>query len=51
MTNTKSTPTELGTEPIPQLLFKYAVPAIISMVVASLYNIIDSIFIGHIPND
>ncbi len=51
MANTKSAPTELGTEPIPQLLFKYAVPAIISMVVASLYNIIDSIFIGHIPND
>lgn len=51
MTNKKATPTELGTEPVPQLLFKYAVPAIISMVVASLYNIIDSIFIGHIPND
>lgn len=51
MSNQKSTPTELGTEPVPQLLFKYAVPAIISMVVASLYNIIDSIFIGHIPND
>lgn len=51
MSSQKSTPTELGTESIPQLLFKYAVPAIISMVVASLYNIIDSIFIGHIPND
>lgn len=51
MSNQKSAPTELGTEPVPQLLFKYAVPAIISMVVASLYNIIDSIFIGHIPVD
>lgn len=44
-------PTELGTRPIPRLLFQYAVPAIIAMTAASLYNIVDSIFIGHIgPN-
>ena len=44
-------PTELGTRSIPRLLFQYAVPAIIAMTAASLYNIVDSIFIGHIgPN-
>lgn len=39
--------TELGTQPIRSLLFKYAMPAIIAMTAASLYNIVDSIFIGH----
>ncbi|MCQ2346573.1 MAG: MATE family efflux transporter [Paludibacteraceae bacterium] len=39
--------TELGTEPIRQLLFKYALPAIVAMTASSLYNIVDSIFIGH----
>ena len=44
-------PTELGTKSIRRLLFEYAVPAIIAMTAASLYNIVDSIFIGHIgPN-
>lgn len=38
---------ELGTEPIRKLLLQYAVPAIIAMTAASLYNMIDSIFIGH----
>lgn len=44
-------PTELGTRSIPQLLFRYAFPAIIAMTAASLYNIVDSIFIGHIGPD
>lgn len=44
---TKTTPTELGTESIGKLLRQYAVPAIIAMTAASLYNITDSIFIGH----
>ncbi|MCL1867557.1 MAG: MATE family efflux transporter [Paludibacter sp.] len=39
--------TELGTEKISALLLQYAVPAIIAMTAASLYNITDSIFIGH----
>ncbi len=38
---------ELGTQPIRELLFKYAMPAIIAMTASSLYNIVDSIFIGH----
>lgn len=37
----------LETEPIGKLLLQYSVPAIIGMTVTSLYNIIDSIFIGH----
>lgn len=41
------TPHDLGTERIPRLLARYAVPAIIAMASMSLYNIIDSIFIGH----
>ena len=38
---------ELGTQPIHSLLFKYALPAIIAMTATSLYNIVDSIYIGH----
>lgn len=47
MAKRKTTPTELGTESIGKLLKQYAVPAIIAMTAASLYNITDSIFIGH----
>lgn len=39
--------TELGTEPIRRLLVKYALPGIIAMTASSLYNIVDSVFIGH----
>ena len=39
--------TELGTAPVHQLLFKYALPAIIAMTASSLYNIVDSVYIGH----
>ncbi len=38
---------ELGREPVGKLLLKYSVPAIVGMVVVSLYNIVDRIFIGH----
>ena len=41
------TPIELGTENIGKLLKQYAIPAIIAMIASSLYNITDSIFIGH----
>ena len=40
-------PTELGTERVGRLLLKYAMPAIIAMTASSLYNIVDSIFIGQ----
>jgi putative MATE family efflux protein len=42
-------PTELGTKPIGTLLRQYAVPGIIAMTASSLYNMVDSIYIGHIP--
>lgn len=38
---------ELGTKPIGTLLAQYALPAIVAMVASSLYNMIDSIFIGQ----
>lgn len=40
-------PRILGTEKIGNLLLQYSIPAIIGMTITSLYNIIDSIFIGH----
>lgn len=47
MTSQKGTATELGTEKIGKLLMQYAIPAIIAMTASSLYNMVDSIFIGH----
>ena len=47
MTEIKSAALELGTERIRKLLVQYAVPAIIAMTASSLYNMVDSIFIGH----
>ncbi len=43
----KSSPAELGERPIGRLLWEYSMPAIIASTVTSLYNIIDSIFIGQ----
>lgn len=40
-------PTELGTENVGKLLKQYAMPAIVAMAAASLYNMVDSIFIGQ----
>ena len=37
----------MGEAPIGKLLVEYSIPAIIGMTLTSLYNIIDSIFIGH----
>jgi putative MATE family efflux protein len=38
---------ELGTKSVGRLLMQYATPAIVAMVASSLYNMIDSIFIGQ----
>ena len=38
---------ELGTKPIGRLLWQYALPAIVAMLASSLYNMVDSIFIGQ----
>lgn len=43
----QNTPLALGTERIGKLLMQYAISAIIAMTASSLYNMVDSIFIGH----
>lgn len=43
----KGLPTSLGTESVWKLLLQYAIPSVIAMTAASLYNITDSIFIGQ----
>lgn len=40
----------LGTEPVGKLLFKLAIPTVIAQLVNMLYNIVDRIYIGHIPD-
>ena len=40
----------LQTCPIHKLLIKYCIPAIVSMMTVSLYNTVDRVFIGHIPD-
>ena len=42
-----TSPLDLGILPVNKLLGQYAVPAIIAMTASSLYNMVDSIFIGH----
>lgn len=37
----------LGEEPIGKLMIRFAVPSIISMLIAALYNMVDQIYIGH----
>ena len=39
-------PTELGEENVGRLLVQYAAPAIVAMIASSVYNIVDSIFVG-----
>lgn len=41
---------ELGTVPVKSLLIKLAVPAILAQVVNVLYNVVDRMYIGHIPD-
>jgi putative MATE family efflux protein len=43
----KNNPMTLGTRPVGKLLLEYSIPAIIASVAVSLYNIVDSIFIGR----
>lgn len=40
----------LANEPIGRLLFKLAIPTVIAQIVNMLYNIVDRIYIGHIPD-
>ncbi len=45
--NNRQATIELGTKPVGKLLMQYAIPAIVAMTAASLYNMVDSIFIGQ----
>ena len=42
---------KLGTEPIHPLLLKMSAPLAVSMFVMALYNIVDSIYLGHYSTD
>jgi putative MATE family efflux protein len=37
----------LGTEKIGKLMLKFSIPCIMSLLIASLYNMVDQVFIGH----
>ena len=41
----------LGTEPIGKLLLKLAIPTVVAQLVNMLYNIVDRIYLGHMPVD
>ena len=41
----------LGREPIGKLLFKLALPTVMAQLINMLYNIVDRIYIGHMPED
>ena len=47
MNNEISTKNPLGEKPVNSLLYQFAVPSIIAMLVSSLYNIVDQFFIGR----
>ncbi|MBQ6951360.1 MAG: MATE family efflux transporter [Clostridia bacterium] len=41
----------LGTEPVGKLLFRLSIPTVVAQLVNMLYNIVDRIYIGHMPGD
>ena len=43
--------TFLGTEPVGRLLMRLALPTVAAQLINMLYNIVDRIYIGHIPGD
>lgn len=40
----------LGTQPVGKLLLKLSIPTVVAQLINMLYNIVDRIYIGHIPN-
>ena len=50
MTETVDTTKELGTREIAPLLRKYALPAVVTQLIATVYNLVDSVFLGHIED-
>lgn len=47
---TIDTTQELGTRNIRPLLWKYTLPAVVTQIIATVYNLVDSIFLGHSTN-
>ena len=47
--NSKSNAQAMETEKIPRLLARLAIPAVVAQIINLLYNIVDRIYIGHIP--
>jgi Na+-driven multidrug efflux pump len=47
--NSKSNAQAMETEKIPRLLVQLAIPAVVAQIINLLYNIVDRIYIGHIP--
>ena len=43
-------PNKMGTVPIPRLLLSMGAPMMLSMLVQALYNVVDSLFVSHIPD-
>lgn len=41
----------LGTEPVGKLLWKLSIPAIAAQIINLLYNLVDRVYIGHMPDD
>ena len=50
MNNSKNDNSFLGTEPVGRLLMRLALPTVAAQLINMLYNIVDRIYIGHIPN-
>ena len=47
--SSKSNTQAMETEKIPRLLAQLAIPAVVAQIINLLYNIVDRIYIGHIP--
>ncbi len=41
----------LATEPVGKLLFRLSIPTVVAQLINMLYNIVDRIYIGHMPGD
>ena len=41
----------MAEEQIPKILTKFAIPAIISMLIAAVYNVVDTLFVGRIGTE
>ena len=42
---------QLGSAPVGKLLFRMALPSVVAQLINMLYNIVDRIYIGHIPGE